>query len=94
MERKYILLIADSNPHVRRFLARELGGPAYEILEAANHLQLFSKIYGKQTPDLIIIDLDIPYINCLDVLKQIQDITPPIPVIIYTYLAEYTLAQE
>jgi DNA-binding response OmpR family regulator len=89
MSRKYTLLIADNNIHVRNFLARELNDPDYDILQAANHMQLFSRIYGKQTPDLIVFDLDIPYINCLDVLRQIQDITPPIPVIVYTYLLEY-----
>jgi DNA-binding NtrC family response regulator len=89
MDRKYTILIADNNIHVRNFLARELGDPRHDILQAANHMQLFARIFGKQTPDLIIFDLDIPYINCIDVLKQIQDITPPIPVIVYSYLLEY-----
>ena len=89
MNPKYTILIADNNIHVRNFLVRELNDPDYEILQAANHMQLFSRIFGKRTPDLIIFDLDIPYINCVDVLKQIQNITPPIPVIVYTYLLEY-----
>jgi CheY-like chemotaxis protein len=89
MTRKYTILIADNNIHVRRFLVRELSGPSYEIIQAANHMQLFSRIFGEKTPDLIVFDLNIPYINCLDVLKQLLNITPPIPVIIYSYLSEY-----
>ena len=89
MTRKYTILIADNNIHVRRFLVRELDDPAYEILQAANHMQLFSRVFGKNTPDLIIFDLNIPYINCLDVLRQLLNITPPIPIIIYSYMSEY-----
>lgn len=89
MTRKYTILIADNNIHVRSFLARELKDPSYEIVQAANHLQLFAGIFGKKTPDLIVFDLNIPYINCLDVLMQLLNITPPIPVIIYSYLSEY-----
>ena len=89
MSRRYTILIADNNIHVRNFLARELNSPEYEVVSAANHMQLFARIFGKHTPDLIVFDMDIPYINSLDILKQIQDITPPIPVIIYTYLVEY-----
>ena len=89
MARKYTILIADNNIHVRRFLVRELGDPDYEILQAANHMQLFSRVFGKNTPDLIIFDLNIPYINCMDVLRQLLNITPPIPIIIYSYMSEY-----
>ncbi len=89
MTRKYTILIADSNIHVRRFLVRELSSPSYEIIQAANHMQLFARIFGKKTPDLIVFDMNIPYINCLDVLKQLLNITPPIPIIIYSYLSEY-----
>lgn len=89
MSRKFTILIADNNIHVRRFLVRELECPAYEILQAANHMQLFSRVFGKKTPDLIIFDLNIPYINCMDVLRQLLNITPPIPIIIYSYMSEY-----
>ncbi|MEW6079192.1 MAG: response regulator [Thermodesulfobacteriota bacterium] len=89
MRGKHIILIADSNIHVRSFLARELNDPDYEIIQAANHIQLFAKVFGNQTPDLIVLDPDIPYISCLDVLRRLLDITPPIPVIVYTYLPEY-----
>ncbi len=89
MGRAYTLLIADNNIHVRNFLVRELRGAGYDVLQAANHMQLFARIYGKRTPDLVVFDMDIPYINCLDVLKQIQDITPSIPVVVYTFLMEY-----
>jgi DNA-binding response OmpR family regulator len=89
MNRKYTIVIADNNIHVRSFLARELSGPDYEVIQAANHMQLFAGVFGNHTPDLIVLDPDIPYISCLDLLRRLHDIIPPIPVIVYTYLLEY-----
>ena len=90
MSKPYTLLIADHNFHVRKFLRRELSLPEYRILEASNHLQLLSKIYDEKTvPDLIVLDPYIPYISGVALLERLQNITPAIPVILYTYMTEY-----
>jgi DNA-binding response OmpR family regulator len=89
MTGKHTILIADNNIHVRSFLARELDAPGFEILQAANHMQLLAKAFGNHPPDLIVLDPDIPYISFRDVLRRLQDSKPSIPVVVYTYLLEY-----
>lgn len=90
MNRPYTILIADHNFNVRRFLRRELSSPEYRIVEASNHLQLLSRIYDeKSVPDLIVLDPYIPYISGVALLERLQNMTPAIPVILYTYMTEY-----
>ncbi len=90
MDRPYTILVADHNFHVRAFLRRELSALHYRIREAGNHLQLFASFYDEpHIPDLIILDPYIPYISGIAVLTRLQEITPPVPVILYTHMTEY-----
>lgn len=89
MEKKITILIADHNLFVRKLLIRELASPACEIIQAANHIQLFSKIYTPPLPDIIILDLDIPYLNGIDVLTKLRQTAPHTPVIVFSTFLEY-----
>ena len=90
MSRKFKILIADHNLLVRKFLVRELSSPCCEVVQAANHIQLFSKIYTLPPPDLVILDLDIPYLNGADVLRKLKNTVPDTPVIIFATFSEYS----
>ncbi len=47
-------------------------------------------IHGKEPPDLLILDLEIPYVDDLEILARAQDQRPPLPVVIHTFLPEST----
>jgi CheY-like chemotaxis protein len=89
MEKDFTILVADPNPNVRQFLARELMGSGYQVVTAENYQGLFRYITGATPPDLIIFDLNLPHTNGFDALRRINCLMPPIPTIIYSYLAEY-----
>jgi CheY-like chemotaxis protein len=89
MPEDFTILVADHNPHVRQFLKRELMHFGYEVFEATTYNEIFFRITGATPPDLIIFDLDLPYNSGLDALKKLQNLTPPIPTIIYSDLTEY-----
>ncbi|MFZ5562824.1 MAG: response regulator [Thermodesulfobacteriota bacterium] len=89
MEKKTTILVADHNLFVRKLLARELASPACEIVQAANHIQLFSRIYTPPLPDIIVLDLDIPYLNGGEVLRKLKKIAPQTPVIVFSDFPEY-----
>lgn len=89
MPAEITILVADHNPHIRRFLKRELMRVGYKVLEATNYNDIFFCITDAAPPNLIIFDLDLPFNSGLDALKRLQNLLPPIPTIIYSDFIEY-----
>ena len=81
------ILIADRNRHVREFLRRELTAEGYLVEVARDGRELLSKINGDDPPHLLILDLEIPYLDELQVWERLQDCR--LPVVIHTFLPEY-----
>ncbi len=83
------ILIADRNRHVREFLRRELGAEGYQVEVARDGRELLSLICGDDPPHLVILDLEIPYLDELEIWTRLQDRQPPLPVVIHTFLPEF-----
>lgn len=87
----YRILIADRNRHVREFLRRELTAEGYRVEVARDGRELLGKINGDDPPHILILDLEIPYLEELQVWARLQECQPPLPVVIHTFLPEYPL---
>ena len=84
MKENFTLLIADRNRNIREFLQRELISDGYRILLACDGRQIL-KVLENEAPDLLIIDLDIPYVEELKVFeKRLQDMNQFIPLLVHT----------
>jgi DNA-binding response OmpR family regulator len=83
------ILIADRNRHVREFLRRELRAEGYQVEVARDGRELLDLICGDESPHLLILDLEIPYLDELEIWTRLKDRRPPLPVIIHTFLPEY-----
>ncbi len=83
------ILISDSNRHVREFLRRELGAEGYEVEVARDGRELLALICGAEPPHLVLLDLEIPYLDELEIWSRLNDRQPPLPVVIHTFLPEY-----
>lgn len=83
------ILIADRNRHVREFLRRELTAEGYQVEVARDGRELLDKIEGAAPPQLLILDLEIPYLDELQVWARLKDCRAPLPVVIHTFLPEY-----
>ncbi len=82
------ILIADRNRHVRAFLRRELQAEGYEVEVARDGRELLTLIGAEEAAHLLILDLEIPYLNELEIWKRLQDRQPPLPVVIHSLLPE------
>ena len=89
MKNEFTLLIADSNPHVRSFLQRELAADGYQVKSTGTAKAIFVVLWADEAPDLLIMDLDMPLEIGLEVLRRLYNFVPRTPVIIYTHLTEY-----
>lgn len=90
----FTVLIAERNPHIREYLRRELTGEGYTIVTAKDGLQVLPMIYADQKPDLMILDLEIPFVDGLTILKLLKDQESPVPVIVHTFLKDYISLPE
>ena len=85
----FTILIADRNPHIREFLRRELEAEGYRVLVAKDGNQLIVLLNLSKPPDLLILDLDLPHVDGLQVLEWLKDHDSPVPVVVHTYHTEH-----
>ena len=90
MKENFTLLIVDRNRNIREFLQRELITDGYRVILACDGRQVL-KIIENETPDLLIIDLDIPYADELRVFERLHDTNQFIPLLVHTLLPGDTI---
>ncbi|MGD9335223.1 MAG: response regulator [Desulfobacterales bacterium] len=90
MKKEFKILIADRNQHVREFLKREFMAEGYRVGLAKNVQEVLKKVYHSETLDLLILDPDLPGAEILSLFKKLQDRIPYLPVVVHTYLKDYT----
>ncbi len=83
------ILIADRNRNVRDLLRRELTAEGYVVEVARDAREVLGRINGEDPPQLLILDLEIPFLDEPEVWARLQDRQPPLPVVIHTFLPEY-----
>jgi len=90
MRKEFTILIADRNRHVRELLKRELMTEGYKILMAKSAQEVLEQVYHNEPLDLVILDLDLPHAGGTQILEKINDRIPPLPVVVHTFLSEYS----
>ncbi len=89
MTDQFTILIAERNPHVRNFLQRELAAEGYRVDLASNGREVLRMLDTNKAPDLLILDLEIPHVSGVEILKQLQDREPSLPVVVHTFITNY-----
>ncbi len=80
--KKQVLLV-DDEPGVRRMLSRLLEEEGYIVLQAADGIEALEWTTS-QTPDLVLLDLNLPAQNGWDTFERLSARNPYLPVIIIT----------
>ncbi len=75
-----LVLIIEDDSQIRRYLRVTLGSSGYNLLEATSAQEGIKQV-GLQHPDLIILDLNLPDIDGLEVARQLREWTAT-PIII------------
>jgi DNA-binding NtrC family response regulator len=83
MQNSPIILVADRNPHIRKFVARELEADGYCVQTAANVSQLRQWISPSNMPDVLILDPDLPEGGAQDYIWPLLERHPELPVIFH-----------
>ncbi len=89
------VLVLDDNPDDRKLVLHELKSEhphaeAVEIIEESR----FSELLDEAEPALVITDLDLRWLNGLQVLQRVKERYPDCPVIMFTGTGDETVAVE
>jgi two-component system response regulator AtoC len=87
------ILIVDDEKAIRWSLGEALAGAEYEVSEAANGLSAIKK-FEEDPVDCVVLDLKLPDIDGLKVLKKIKEIDEDVSVIMMTAYGEVETAVE
>ncbi|ANB60626.1 response regulator [Anoxybacteroides amylolyticum] len=87
------LLIVDDQYGIRILLNEVFQREGYTTFQAANGVQAL-EIVQKHQPDLVLLDMKIPGMDGIEILKRIKEINRDIKVIIMTAYGELDMIQE
>jgi DNA-binding NtrC family response regulator len=90
MRRAFRIIVADRNPHVGKLLARELIGEGYQVQMVKDGRELLEMIAGRVPAELLILDLELPFVGGLEILEAMEQHQATLPVIVHTFQSEVT----
>jgi two-component system invasion response regulator UvrY len=89
------ILIADDHAVVRSGLQQFLAGESDMNIEAEAHCGLEALARVEAEPwDLLLLDIALPDINGIEVLKRVKQIRPELPVLIFSMFSEEDYAES
>lgn len=92
MERIKILIV-DDQAGIRMLLEEVLGHEGYHTLQASNG-KMALEIVRSDNPDLVLLDMKIPGMDGLDILKHIKALNDTVKVIMMTAYGELDIMRE
>jgi len=75
------VLIADDSMFQRFALAKAVSSHGYEVVEARNGKECLETI-SRDTPDIVLLDLNMPVLSGFDVLETLQSQGATVPVVV------------
>lgn len=87
------LLIVDDQQGIRLLLNEVFKREGYETLLAANGIEALD-IAERVKPDGVLLDMKIPGMDGIEILKRLKSKTPEVPVVMMTAYGELDLIQE
>lgn len=92
MDDKKVLVVDDQNG-IRVLLMEVFNSEGYETYQAANG-KMALEIVRCESPDLVLLDMKIPGMDGLEILKHIKEVNPSIKVIMMTAYGELDMIKE
>jgi DNA-binding NarL/FixJ family response regulator len=83
------ILVADDNPLILKVLGRIFEATEdYELCAQATNGHDAIELALKHRPDLIILDMSMPFLNGLDAARRLKNVMPNVPIILFTQHAD------
>ena len=80
------VLIIEDEPAIRRFLRVSLAESGYRVIEAGSGQEAMRRLCLDR-PDIIILDLGLPDVDGLDIIREVRQ-TSPVPIVVLSSRAD------
>lgn len=87
------VLVVDDEEEIRKILSRILEKEGFKVITALDGQQALQRICN-DAPDIILLDVRMPGLNGMEVLKKIREIDDDLPVVLVTAYADIHQAVE
>ncbi len=87
MDKKRILLV-DDEESIQLLYREEFEDEGYSVESAYNGTEALAK-FAANPPDLVVLDINMPGMNGIEVLRKMKEINPDLPIILSTAYPEY-----
>ncbi len=87
MEKKRILLV-DDEEGIQLLYREEFEEEGFEVISCYNGVEALEK-FSQDPPDLVILDINMPGMNGIEVLRRMKEMNPDLPVILSSAYQEY-----
>ncbi|HWB67660.1 MAG TPA: response regulator transcription factor [Mycobacteriales bacterium] len=77
------VLVVDDDPQLRDALTRALELDGYQVSTASNGVKALESI-GQRRPDVMVLDVMMPYVGGLDVCRTLRERKDPLPILVLT----------
>ena len=82
------ILVADDEMSIRLLYSEELKEEGYDVVTASNGKEAL-EIVSREPLDLVILDIKMPEMSGIEVLRQIKEKFPNLPVLLSSAYSEY-----
>ena len=82
------ILLVDDEEGIQLLYQEEFQDEGYEVISAFTGEEALEK-FKSEAPDLVILDIQMPGMNGIEVLRQMKMFAPQLPVILSTAYHEY-----
>ena len=77
------ILVVDDDQHIRRLYKEEFEDEGYEVVIASNGKEAM-ELFDKETPDVVTLDILLPDVDGIRLLRQMKEKRPKVPIIMST----------
>ncbi len=77
------ILVVDDDLHIQRLYKEEFEDEGYEVVVASNGQEAIEK-FEKEAPDIVTLDILLPDIDGIRILRQMKEKDPKVPIIMST----------
>lgn len=85
---QFFILLAERNPNVRNLMQRELLKEGYSVATAKDGIELCTLLEKDTSPDLVLLDPELPYLGEERILRCVMRRTVTLPLIIWGFSEE------
>lgn len=82
------ILLVDDDESIQLLYHEEFSDDGYNVIQALNGVEGLLK-FKEESPDLVILDIQMPGMNGIEVLRQMKMINAEVPIILSSAYHEY-----